>query len=153
MPCNGVITRFALARLCLSYMPCQVRGAVQHEQALKQEFARGVNVVVDYLWGESAKIVIVAIAKCVEDATPARFIHVGGASREEEIALPCAAIRSSAIQLMGSGVKSIPFVKLLGAIQSVFEAAAPASSRSPEKSCRSPISSRRGKHQASRASW
>ena len=41
-------------------------------------FSNGINVVVDYLWGESAKTIIVAIAKTVEDATPVRFVHVGG---------------------------------------------------------------------------
>ncbi len=77
-------------------------GAKHYEQALQEAFAGGIHVVVDYLWGESAKTVIVAIAKSVEDATPVRFVHVGGASREEEISLPGAALRSSAIQLMGS---------------------------------------------------
>jgi NADPH:quinone reductase-like Zn-dependent oxidoreductase len=101
-------------------------GAKNYEQALQEAFSGGINVVVDYLWGESARTVIVAIAKTVEDATPVRFVHVGGASREEEIALPGAALRSSAIQLMGSGVKSVPFAKLLGAIRSVFEAVGPA---------------------------
>jgi NADPH:quinone reductase-like Zn-dependent oxidoreductase len=101
-------------------------GAELYERALEEAFAGGVNVVVDYLWGESARTVIVAIAKAVEDATPVRFVHVGGSSGEEEIALPGAALRSSAIQLMGSGLKSVPMPKLLGAIKSVFEAAGPA---------------------------
>ncbi len=101
-------------------------GAKHYEQALQEVFSGGINVVVDYLWGGSAKTVIVAIAKTVEDATPVRFVHVGGASGEEEIALPGAALRSSAIQLMGSGVKSVPFPKLLGSIKSVFEAVGPA---------------------------
>jgi NADPH:quinone reductase-like Zn-dependent oxidoreductase len=101
-------------------------GAKHYEQALQEVFSGGINVVVDYLWGESAKAVIVAIAKTVEDATPVRFVHVGGASGEEEISLPGAALRSSAIQLMGSGVKSVPFPKLLGSIKSVFEAVGPA---------------------------
>jgi NADPH:quinone reductase-like Zn-dependent oxidoreductase len=101
-------------------------GAKRYEQGLKEAFAGGIDVVVDYLWGESAKAIIVAIAKIVEDATPVRFVHVGGASREEEIALPGAALRSSAIQLMGSGLKSVPFPKLLDAIKNVFEAAGPA---------------------------
>lgn len=101
-------------------------GAKRYEQALQQVFVGGINIVVDYLWGESAKTVIVAIARSVEDATPVRFVHVGGASGEEEIALPGAALRSSPIQLMGSGVKSVPFPKLLGAIKSVFDAAGPA---------------------------
>lgn len=95
-------------------------GAEQYEQALIAAFARGIDVVVDYLWGTTARTIIVAIAKAIDDARPVRFVHVGGASGEEEVALPGAALRSSAIQLMGSGVKSIPFPRLLHAIQQVF---------------------------------
>jgi NADPH:quinone reductase-like Zn-dependent oxidoreductase len=101
-------------------------GAKQYEQGLIAEFARGIDIVIDYLWGESAKTVIVAIAKAVEDAHPVRFVHVGAASREEIIELPGAALRSSAVQLMGSGIKSVPFPKLLDAIKNVFDAAVPA---------------------------
>lgn len=89
------------------------RTAVREE---RESLSGGINIIVDYLWGESAKTIIVAIAKIVEDATPVRFVHMVGASREEEIALPSAALRSSAIQLMGSGVKSVSFPKLLGSI-------------------------------------
>jgi NADPH:quinone reductase-like Zn-dependent oxidoreductase len=101
-------------------------GGRQYEQSLIAEFARGIDVVIDYLWGESAKTVIFAIAKAVEDARPVRFVHVGGASREENIELPGAALRSSAIQLMGSGIKSVPFPKLLDSIRNVFDAVVPA---------------------------
>jgi NADPH:quinone reductase-like Zn-dependent oxidoreductase len=101
-------------------------GAKDYENDLKQVFASGINVVIDYLWGETAKTVIVAIAKAVEDATPVRFVHVGGASREENIELPGAALRSSAIMLMGSGVKSVRQSVLLQAIRSVFQAVQPA---------------------------
>jgi len=101
-------------------------GAKDYENILKQVFASGINVVIDYLWGESAKTVIVAIAKAVDDGTPVRFVHVGGASREENIELPGAALRSSAIMLMGSGVKSVRLSVLLHAIRSVFEAVQPA---------------------------
>lgn len=101
-------------------------GAKDYEQNLIAEFAHGIDVVIDYLWGESAKTLIVAIAKAVEDASPVRFVHVGGASREETIELPGAALRSSAIQLMGSGVKSVPFTRLLDSIRKVFDAFAPA---------------------------
>jgi NADPH:quinone reductase-like Zn-dependent oxidoreductase len=101
-------------------------GAKNYERALKELFAGGIHVVIDYLWGESAKTVITAIAKAVEDATPVRFVHVGGASGEEDISLPGTALRSSAIQLMGSGLKSLPLPKLFGAIKSVFDAVGPA---------------------------
>jgi|SRR6187402_209425 len=101
-------------------------GAKDYEEALKEVFASGINVVIDYLWGESAKTIIVAIAKAGDDATPVRFVHVGGSSREENIALPGAALRSSAIVLMGSGVGSVQRSVLLQAIRSVFDAVQPA---------------------------
>jgi hypothetical protein len=49
-----------------------------------------------------------------------------GFSGEESIDLPGAGLRSSAIVLMGSGLKSVRSSALLGAIKSVFEAAIPA---------------------------
>jgi NADPH:quinone reductase-like Zn-dependent oxidoreductase len=101
-------------------------GAKEYESALKQVFASGIDVVVDYLWGESAKTVIVAIAKTADEAKPVRFVHVGGASREENIELPGAALRASAIILMGSGIGSVRASVLLQAIKSVFEAVQPA---------------------------
>ncbi len=62
----------------------------------------------------------------MQDATPVRFVHVGGASGEAEIALLEAALRSSAIQLMGSCMKSVPLPKLLCGVKHIFEAAGPA---------------------------
>ncbi len=67
-----------------------------------------------------------AIAKSVEDATPVRFVHVGGASGQESIDLPGAGLRSSAIMLMGSKFKSVRSSALLGAIKGVFDATIPA---------------------------
>jgi NADPH:quinone reductase-like Zn-dependent oxidoreductase len=106
--------------------PSHPQAAKQYEQTLIAEFARGVDIVIDYLWGESARTVIMAIARAVEDVKPVRFVHVGGASGQESIDLPGAALRSSAIQLMGSGINSVPFPKLLEAVKSVFDAALPA---------------------------
>jgi NADPH:quinone reductase-like Zn-dependent oxidoreductase len=102
------------------------QGAEQYEQALIAEFAEGIDVVVDYLWGLSAQTIIVAIAKAVEDAHPVRFVHVGEAGGEHTIELPGAALRSSAITLMGSGIRSVPLPKLLDAIRNILEAAVPA---------------------------
>jgi NADPH:quinone reductase-like Zn-dependent oxidoreductase len=105
------------------------QGAKEYEQALIAEFAHGIDVVVDYLWGLSAQTIIVAIAKAVGDGHPVRFVHVGGASGEQTIELPGAALRSSAITLMGSGIRSVPLPKLLDAIKNVFDATAPANLR------------------------
>ena len=100
-------------------------GANDYEQALKQMFSDGIDVVIDYLWGESAKTMIVALAKTIEDK-PVRFVHVGGASGDANIELPGAALRSSAIMLMGSGVGSISRQALAQSIKSVFDAVQPA---------------------------
>lgn len=69
-------------------------GEKQYESAIKEAIAGGVNVVLDYLWGKSARTVIAAIVRNVEDATPVRFAHVGGASGEDSIDLPGAALPS-----------------------------------------------------------
>jgi NADPH:quinone reductase-like Zn-dependent oxidoreductase len=103
--------------------PENLQGVEHFEQALTAAFVEGLDVVVDYLWGTSARTIIVAVAKAVEDAHPVRFIQVGEASREP-VELPAAALRSSAIQLMGSGLKSVPLPKLLEGIRQTFDLAA-----------------------------
>lgn len=105
--------------------PANPQAADQFEAILKDQFAQGINVVVDYLWGKSAETIIAAIAKAAADTAPVRFIQVGNSSGSD-IALPGAALRSSPIVLMGSGLKSVPMPRLLASIKSVFEAFAPA---------------------------
>jgi len=53
---------------------------------------------------------------------PIRYVQIGSVSGAN-ITLPSAVLRSSAVQLMGSGIGSIPFPKLLHAIRGVLEAA------------------------------
>jgi len=102
-------------------------GDRHYEDELIEEFGKGI--VVDYLWGKSARTIIAAVAKGVEDVAPVRFVHVGGASGEDSIDLPGAGLRSSPIVLMGSGAKSVPRAILLNAVKSVFDAVAPANLR------------------------
>src|SRR3984957_8059261 len=103
------------------------------EGALIQEFGDGIQVVVDYLWGQSARTIIAAIAKGVDDGTPVRFVHAGGASGEESIDLPGAGLRSSSIVLMGSGYKSVPLPALLNAVRNTFDAVGPANLQTATK--------------------
>lgn len=109
-------------------------GAKRYEQALIEELGKSIDVVLDYLWGETARTVIAAIAKGAGDVTPVRFVHVGGASGEESIDLPGAGLRSSSIVLMGSGYKSVPLPALLNAVRNTFDAAGPAKLRIATKS-------------------
>jgi len=92
------------------------------ESAFKNEFRHGIDIVLDYLWGMSAETLIVAAAKAGPDGIPIRYVQIGSISGAN-ISLPSAALRSSALQLMGSGIGSVPFAKLLKAIQGVFAAA------------------------------
>ncbi|MES2041041.1 MAG: zinc-binding alcohol dehydrogenase family protein [Pseudomonadota bacterium] len=94
------------------------------EDAFKQQFAQGVDVVVDYLWGQSAEILLIAAAKAGKEAVPMRFVQVGSVSGED-INLPSAVLRSSAIVLMGSGIGSIPPQRLFKSIGEVLQAAVP----------------------------
>jgi NADPH:quinone reductase-like Zn-dependent oxidoreductase len=92
------------------------------EKAFKNEFHQGVDIVLDYLWGISAETLVIAAAKAGPEGVPIRYVQIGSMSGAN-INLPSAALRSSALQLMGSGIGSIPFPKVLKAIQGVLGAA------------------------------
>ncbi|HEU0197549.1 MAG TPA: zinc-binding alcohol dehydrogenase family protein [Nevskiaceae bacterium] len=98
----------------------QERGAL--EQAFMGEFEQGVDIVLDYLWGTSAEMLVVAAAKGAPERVPIRYVQIGAMSGAT-INLPSAALRSSALQLMGSGMGSVPLPGLLKAVQGTLEAA------------------------------
>jgi NADPH:quinone reductase-like Zn-dependent oxidoreductase len=91
------------------------------ENDFKEQFAQGVDVVIDYLWGASAERLLVAGAKAGRDAVPIRFVQVGSASGSD-ITLPGAALRSSAIELMGSGIGSVPVDRFVHIIRDLLHA-------------------------------
>jgi NADPH:quinone reductase-like Zn-dependent oxidoreductase len=96
----------------------------EFEDALKQQFADGVDVVLDYVWGKSAERIITAAAKAGEDTVPIRFVQIG-AMGGSDISLPSAALRSTAISLMGSGIGSIPLDRMIESIGELMRAAVP----------------------------
>lgn len=100
------------------------------EQQLLEHFAQGVNVVLDYLWGPSAEAAMIAAAKAGAPAVPIRFVQIGAAS-SPTLVLPGAALRSSALELMGSGIGSVPFKGLHQSLREVLASAA-----AGELSCR-----------------
>jgi NADPH:quinone reductase-like Zn-dependent oxidoreductase len=95
------------------------------ETAFRKEFGDGVNVVLDYLWGVSAERLIVAAAKEGQDGVSIRFIAIGSMSGSN-ITLPNAALRSSALELMGSGIGSIPMGRLTHILSELMQAVIPA---------------------------
>lgn len=94
------------------------------EERFKEQFAGGVDVVVDYLWGKSAEQLLIAAAKAAAEAVPVRFVQIGAVSGPN-ITLPSAVLRSSPIELMGSGMNSIPRERLVSAISGVLQATVP----------------------------
>ncbi len=95
------------------------------ENRFKEQFADGVDVVIDYLWGKSAERLLVAAAKAGKDGAPIRFVQVGSVGGQD-ISLPSAVLRSSAIVLMGSGIGSIPLDRFIHAIDGLLRATVPA---------------------------
>ena len=96
------------------------------EIVISEHFAAGIDVVLDYLWGPSARSILVAGAKAARSGVPIRFVQIGSAGGTD-IALPAAVLRSSAIEMMGSGLGSVGLPQLVGTINGVFQAAAQAS--------------------------
>jgi NADPH:quinone reductase-like Zn-dependent oxidoreductase len=93
------------------------------DAAIKDHFAAGIDVVLDYLWGKSAERILIAGTKAGKDGVPIRFVQVGNASGGT-ITLPASALRSVPIELMGSGLGSVPFDRIVAAIAELLQAAA-----------------------------
>ena len=102
----------------------------QEHEALVSAFRRqwaeaGVDVVLDYLWGHPAESVLEAISqKGLKIATsPVRFIQIGE-SAGHLISLPAATLRSSKLELLGSGFGSASLGEIWKALGEFFALAA-----------------------------
>lgn len=95
------------------------------EAALREHFAGGIDVVLDYLWGASARSILVAGAKAAPEGRAIRFVQIGAVGGAE-VTLPASVLRSSSIELKGSGLGSVGLPQLIAAINGVFQAAAKA---------------------------
>ncbi|MDN7543007.1 quinone oxidoreductase family protein [Burkholderia cenocepacia] len=91
-------------------------------RALEPHFRAGVDVVLDYLWGASAQTLLVVAAKATPGGRRLRFVEIGSISGAD-VLLPGAVLRATAIELMGSGLGSVPLPRLLASVRGVFEAA------------------------------
>jgi NADPH:quinone reductase-like Zn-dependent oxidoreductase len=103
----------------------------QEPEKLTETFRRnlkehGVNVILDYLCGASAESIINAIAGhgSAEGEPPIRFVQIGSVTAES-VTLPAAALRSSGLKLMGSGVGSVSYARLLLSIAGLMSAIVP----------------------------
>ncbi|HEX7688063.1 MAG TPA: zinc-binding dehydrogenase [Burkholderiaceae bacterium] len=75
---------------------------------VEREVARGIDVVLDYLWGRPAECVVQAVMNGAKRSAPrrVRFVNIGSLAGMD-MSLAAAALRSSRIELMGSGLGSV----------------------------------------------
>jgi NADPH:quinone reductase-like Zn-dependent oxidoreductase len=103
------------------------------EAKAKEQFEAGIDVVIDYLWGRSAEVLLKAGAESAPEGVPLRFVQVGSISGPQ-ISLPAAVLRSSSLELMGSGLGSVPKNRLVEAISGLLLATVPKGFRITTKS-------------------
>jgi NADPH:quinone reductase-like Zn-dependent oxidoreductase len=94
--------------------------------AFRREYAEaGIDVVLDYLWGQPAESLLEAIAQRGQrpKSPRVRYIQIGSAAGSD-IALPAATLRSSGLELLGSGMGSASLPQIVQALAEFFQAAA-----------------------------
>ncbi len=94
--------------------------------ALRAEVAgAGVDVVLDYLWGQPAECMIEAVAQkgLLKSAPRVRYIQIGEMAGPV-VGLKAAALRSSGLELLGSGFGSASIAEILKSVAALFQAAA-----------------------------
>jgi NADPH:quinone reductase-like Zn-dependent oxidoreductase len=100
----------------------------QPEENLQQSFraafrGSGVQIVLDYLWGSSAEAILRAAAG---HGSPGgepriRFVQIGSISGST-ITLPAQLLRSSGVEVLGSGLGSLSSQAILQALTSMYAA-------------------------------
>ena len=92
--------------------------------AFKKALGGGVNVVLDYLWGRSAEALLQAAAGhgSMRGEPRIRYVQIGSISGDP-IALSGGILRSSGLELIGSGLGSLSAAVMLQALDRMFEAA------------------------------
>ena len=119
----------------LESLPADVKIAFGEgaEEALAAEFKTGVNIVLDFLWGEPALLLLKA-------ATQGRGSRAGeprlqfvqlGTIAGEEIPLRGDMFRSSGLELLGSGIGSVSIQDLLAGTGEMLAVAPAAGFRAP----------------------
>ncbi len=91
--------------------------------AFRDELEGGVDVVLDYLWGSSAEQLIAAISGhgSSKPEPRIRFVQIGSISGAN-ISLSSSALRSSGLELVGSGLGSVSLEQLVASIGEMLAA-------------------------------
>lgn len=93
----------------------------------RQEISKGVDIVLDYLWGSPAEAILKATTGHGEsEAAPRlRFINIGSLAGAS-INFNAGTLRSSGLELQGSGLGSLSHAALIRAIAGLMQAVKPA---------------------------
>jgi NADPH:quinone reductase-like Zn-dependent oxidoreductase len=93
----------------------------------RAQIAKGVDVVLDYLWGPSAEAFLSAATGhgAGEAARRIRYVNIGSLGGQS-INLPASALRSSGVELVGSGLGSVSNLGLIRSIAALMQAVGPA---------------------------
>ncbi|HEX3471472.1 MAG TPA: zinc-binding alcohol dehydrogenase family protein [Silvibacterium sp.] len=93
-----------------------------------------IDVVLDYLWGVPAESVHAAISQkgLSHESRRIRYVQIGN-SAGPTISLPAATLRSSGLELLGSGFGSASLEEIMKAVGEFLRAAAKASFQVPTK--------------------
>lgn len=87
----------------------------------------GIDVVLDYLWAESAERLLQAFTGQGSDSGAARVRYVQiGSMAGNTVTLPASVLRSSGLELLGSGLGSMSKERLVQAVRCVLGAISPA---------------------------
>jgi NADPH:quinone reductase-like Zn-dependent oxidoreductase len=89
--------------------------------AFRAEFANGVDVVLDYLWGPPAESVLSAVAQkgAIKSGARLRYVQIGNLAGAN-ISLPASTLRSTNIEILGSGFGSASLPDILKGVAAFF---------------------------------
>jgi NADPH:quinone reductase-like Zn-dependent oxidoreductase len=94
--------------------------------AFRDELAANkIDVVLDYLWGAPAEALLAAVVQkgLDHDARRLRYVQIGN-SAGPNISLNAATLRSSGLELLGSGFGSVSMDKIFATLRAVLQEAA-----------------------------
>jgi NADPH:quinone reductase-like Zn-dependent oxidoreductase len=89
--------------------------------AFREEFSAGIDIVLDYLWGPPAEAVFSALTQkgLSHAASRVRYVQIGNTAAAN-ITLPAAILRSSGLELLGSGFGSASLDQIRTAVADFF---------------------------------
>lgn len=102
----------------------------ESEEAVQEAFTAqlqdgGIDVVINYLWGQPTELFLSALAKCFRPDSTRRIRMVEvGAMAGNTITLPASILRSVDLHLSGSGFGSVPIEQIMASIPTFFDLAA-----------------------------